>query len=146
MMVLWTLTASDEQWSKPRLVSFFWGGDCTTQLYRDHNKPLQGSPLPDQYNGMLQWFWSLVRCFQMLAGEYLQIYHGFMSVIKYTHFSFWWMYVYILESGVFGVSPKKLFVAIGGFRNGYVSRCSPLGGMVIPRSGSNFEVQFPATG
>ena len=40
-----------EQWSKcPG--SLLYIGDSTTELFRDYNKPLKGSPLSNQYNGM----------------------------------------------------------------------------------------------
>ena len=76
---------------------------------------------------MLQWFWSLLRCFQTLAGEYLQIYHGFMSVISHFHC---WLDVCLC----FGIRIRSVWCVKQehllfpwGFRNGYVSRCSPLG-------------------
>ena len=34
----------------------FYIEDYTTQLYRDYNKPLQGSLLTNQYNGMSKGF------------------------------------------------------------------------------------------
>ena len=40
-------------------------GDYTTQVYRDYNKPIKGSPLTNQYNGMSERFWSLLRCLRV---------------------------------------------------------------------------------
>ena len=40
---------------KPWLVRLGYTGDCTTQLYREYNKPWEGSLLNKKYDGIFGW-------------------------------------------------------------------------------------------